>query len=194
MEYLSGFDQFTEVAAQLSVLLLIVRAAFGALNCFMGYRMLKFWISVCGFFLGAGAGAIGVRVLNLSGSVGWIIPLAAGAVAAVLAYEIYLVGAFFLGWVLTTYGILMVVRQLDIELKQEVLILAAGALLGVLVGILVVKYARPCVIWLTAVSGGMSVATGAFGVLKIESGLLMLGAGVVCALLGALFQFMTTHK
>ena len=194
MEYLSGVNQFTEVAAQLSVLLLIVRAAFGALNCFMGYRMLKFWISVCGFFLGAGAGAIGVHVLNLSGSVGWIIPLAAGVVAAVLAYEIYLVGAFFLGWVLTTYGILMVVRQLDVELKQEVLILAAGALLGVFVGILVVKYARPCVIWLTAVSGGMSGATGVFGVLKIESGFLMLGAGVVCALLGALFQFKTTLK
>ena len=52
MDYLSGINQFTQVAAQLSVLLLIVRVAFGALNCFMGYRMLKFWISVCGFFLG----------------------------------------------------------------------------------------------------------------------------------------------
>lgn len=194
MEHLSGFSQFAEIAAQLSVLLLIVRVAFGALNCFMGYRMLKFWISVCGFFLGVGAGAIGVYVLNLSGGVGWIIPLAAGAVAAVLAYEIYLVGAFFLGWGLTTYGILMIIRQLNIELKLEVLLLAAGALFGVLVGILVVKYARPCVIWLTAISGGMSVATGVFEIIKIESTLLMLGAGVVCALLGALFQFMTTHK
>ena len=52
MDYLSGINQFTQVAAQLSVLLLIVRVAFGALNCFMGYRMLKFWISVCGFFTG----------------------------------------------------------------------------------------------------------------------------------------------
>ena len=194
MEYLSGVSQFTQVAAQLSILLLIVRAAFGALNCFMGYRMLKFWISVCGFFLGLGAGAIGVYVLNLSGGVRWIVPLAAGAVAAVLAYEVYLVGAFFLGWVLTTYGVMMMIRQLDMEINLEVLLLAAGALLGVFVGILVVKYARPCVIWLTAVSGGMSVATGVFGVLKIESGFLMLGAGVVCALLGALFQFKTTHK
>lgn len=56
MDYLSGINQFTQVAAQLSVLILIVRVAFGALNCFMGYRMLKFWISVCGFFLGTGIG------------------------------------------------------------------------------------------------------------------------------------------
>lgn len=49
---------------------------------------------------------------------------------------------FFLGWVLATYGILMVVRQLDIEPKMEILLLAAGTLFGVLVGILVVKYAR----------------------------------------------------
>ena len=33
MDYLSGINQFTQVAAQLSVLLLIVRVAFGALNC-----------------------------------------------------------------------------------------------------------------------------------------------------------------
>lgn len=194
MEYLSGVNQFTEAAAQLSVLLLIVRAAFGALNCFMGYRMLKFWISVCGFFLGAGAGAIGVYVLDLSGGVRWIVPLAAGAVAAVLAYEVYLVGAFFLGWVLTTYGVLMMIRQLDMEISLEVLFLAAGALLGVLVGILVVKYARPCVIWLTAVSGGMSVATGVCGILQKESGILMLALLTVCALAGAFFQFKTTHK
>lgn len=36
MDYLSGINQFTQVAAQLSVLLLIVRVAFGALNCLWG--------------------------------------------------------------------------------------------------------------------------------------------------------------
>lgn len=149
MDYLSGINQFTQVAAQLSVLLLIVRVAFGALNCFMGYRMLKFWISVCGFFL---------------------------------------------GWVLTTYGILMVVRQLDIEPKMEILLLAAGTLFGVLVGILVVKYARPCIIWLMAVSGGMSIATGVCGILQKDSGILMLLIMAVCVPAGVLFQFMTTHK
>ena len=69
MDYLSGINQFTQVAAQLSVLLLIVRVAFGALNCFMGYRMLKFWISVCGFFLGTGIGMTAVYILQLSGNV-----------------------------------------------------------------------------------------------------------------------------
>ena len=182
MDYLSGINQFTQVAAQLSVLLLIVRVAFGALNCFMGYRMLKFWISVCGF------------ILQLSGNVKWILPLAAGGITAVLGYEVYLVGAFFLGWVLTTYGILMVVRQLDIEPKMEILILVAGTLFGVLVGILVVKYARPCIIWLMAVSGGMSIATGVCGILQKDSGILMLLIMAVCVPAGVLFQFMTTHK
>ena len=151
MDYLSGINQFTQVAAQLSVLLLIVRVAFGALNCFMGYRMLKFWISVCGFFLGTGIGMAAVYILQLSGNVKWILPLAAGGITAVLGYEVYLVGAFFLGWVLTTYGILMVVRQLDIEPKMEILLLAAGTLFGVLVGILVVKYAANLTTYLPSV-------------------------------------------
>ena len=183
MDYLSGINQFTQVAAQLSVLLLIVRVAFGALNCFMGYRMLKFWISVCGFFLGTGIGMTAVYILQLSGNVKWILPLAAGGITAVLGYEVYLVGAFFLGWVLTTYGILMVVRQLDIEPKMEILILVAGTLCGVLVGIL-----------LMAVSGGMSIATGVCGILQKDSGILMLLIMAVCVPAGVLFQFMTTHK
>lgn len=194
MDYLSGINQFTQVAAQLSVLLLIVRVAFGALNCFMGYQMLKFWISVCGFFLGTGIGMTAVYILQLSGNVKWILPLAAGGITAVLGYEVYLVGAFFLGWVLTTYGILMVVRQLDIEPKMEILILAAGTLFGVLVGILVVKYARPCIIWLMAVSGGMSIATGVCGILQKDSGILMLLIMAVCVPAGVFFQFKTTHK
>ena len=180
MDYLSGINQFTQVAAQLSVLLLIVRVAFGALNCFMGYR--------------TGIGMTAVYILQLSGNVKWILPLAAGGITAVLGYEVYLVGAFFLGWVLTTYGILMVVRQLDIEPKMEILILAAGTLFGVLVGILVVKYARPCIIWLMAVSGGMSIATGVCGILQKDSGILMLLIMAVCVPAGVLFQFMTTHK
>lgn len=146
MDYLSGINQFTQVAAQLSVLLLIVRVAFGALNCFMGYRMLKFWISVCGFFLGTGIGMAAVYILQLSGNVKWILPL------------------------------------------------AAGTLFGVLVGILVVKYARPCIIWLMAVSGGMSIATGVCGILQKDSGILMLLIMAVCVPAGVLFQFMTTHK
>lgn len=133
-------------------------------------------------------------ILQLSGNVKWILPLAAGGITAVLGYEVYLVGAFFLGWVLTTYGILMVVRQLDIEPKMEILILAAGTLFGVLVGILVVKYARPCIIWLMAVSGGMSIATGVCGILQKDSGILMLLIMAVCVPAGVLFQFMTTHK
>lgn len=146
MDYLSGINQFSQVAAQLSVLLLIVRVAFGALNCFMGYRMLKFWISVCGFFLGTGIGMAAVYILQLSGNVKWILPL------------------------------------------------AAGTLFGVLVGILVVKYARPCIIWLMAVSGGMSIATGVCGILQKDSGILMLLIMAVCVPAGVLFQFMTTHK
>ena len=59
------------------------------------------------FFLGTGIGMAAVYILQLSGNVKWILPLAAGGITAVLGYEVYLVGAFFLGWVLTTYGILM---------------------------------------------------------------------------------------
>ena len=39
---------------------------FGAVNCILGYRLLRFWMMIFGFLMGAGAGLFGVYEAGIS--------------------------------------------------------------------------------------------------------------------------------
>lgn len=62
MDMLSrGFDILQraggmEQISQLMVIVYGVLCVFGLLNCILGYRILRFWMMIFGFIIGAGAG------------------------------------------------------------------------------------------------------------------------------------------
>ena len=121
------------------------------------------------------------------------ITAAAGIIIAVLAYEVYLVGVFILGWLLSVLTVTAVVRSLPLDDKTKLVALAAGVLLGLLVGVLIVKLARPSIILLTGISGGISMVTAVFSVLEIQQpAVVMTGAGVLLSIVGIVVQFLTT--
>ena len=125
------------------------------------------------------------------------ITAAAGIVGSVLAYQIYLVGVFFLGWMMSVAAVIAFVRSLPIGDKEKLVVIAAGVLLGLIVGVLIVKFARPSIILVTGISGGISTATAAFSLLKLEQPVLVVtGAGILLAIVGIMVQFLTTpgHK
>ena len=70
----------------------------GAINCILGYRLLRFWMMLCGFIIGAGVG-FGVAY---SGGVTEkymyaVIMVGIGVVLAVIAFVSYKIGIFILG-------------------------------------------------------------------------------------------------
>lgn len=180
-----------------TTIILLVEVIFGALNCFFGYKLLKVWIAVCGFLIGAGAGfLIAARFLTDRNMV-FGITAAAGIIIAVLAYEVYLVGVFILGWMLSVLAVTAVVRSLPLDDKTKLVALAAGVLLGLLVGVLLVKLARPSIILLTGISGGIGTITAVFSLLEIQQpAIVVTGAGILLAIVGIVVQFLTTpgHK
>ena len=69
----------------------------GAINCILGYRLLRFWMMLCGFIIGAGVG-FGVAY---SGGVTEkymyaVIMVGIGVVLAVIAFVSYKIGILFL--------------------------------------------------------------------------------------------------
>ena len=56
MDFIVNNLNLTEKIETYTTILLLVEVIFGALNCFFGYKLLKVWIAVCGFLIGAGAG------------------------------------------------------------------------------------------------------------------------------------------
>lgn len=194
MEILEKYNEVVKAAAGMASLWLAVKLLFGLLNCFMGYKLLKFWVAACGFLIGMVGGFIGGHYFTERAGVAWIAAVCCGLVLGVLAYEIYLVGAFLLGWVMTVFTFLSMRNLTELSDKMEILMLALGAVAGIAVGALIVKFARPSIILSTGISGGITVATGITGLLKWDNLLYMLGIGAVIAVCGIIFQWNTTKK
>ena len=101
MEVLTKYGEIARAAAAMTTLLAVCKVLLGLLNCFLGYKLLKVWVSLCGFFIGLTVGFLAVpRFTQESSAVGWI-SLGIGVVSGILAYEIYLVGVFAVGWLMT---------------------------------------------------------------------------------------------
>lgn len=72
---------------------------FGILNCLLGYRILRFWMMIFGFLIGAGAG-FGVTYLSgvedkmvIAGAMAGL-----GIVLAIVSFLVYRAGIFVLGF------------------------------------------------------------------------------------------------
>ena len=105
MDMLSrGFDILQraggmEQISQLMVIVYGVLCVFGLLNCILGYRILRFWMMIFGFIIGAGAG-FGVTYMSgvqdkmvIAGAMAGL-----GIVLAVVSFLIYRAGIFVLGF------------------------------------------------------------------------------------------------
>lgn len=194
MEVLEKYTEAAKVAAAMASLWLVLKVLFGLLNCFMGYKLLKFWVAGCGFLIGLLGGLIGGHFFTERTGVIWIAAACCGLVLGLLAYEIYLVGVFLLGWLMTVSVFFSLRDVTEMSDKMQLLMLALGTVVGIAVGALMVKFARPSIILSTGISGGISVASGITGLMRWENPLYMLGIGAVLAFCGIIFQWKTTKK
>ena len=56
MEVLTKYGEIARAAAAMTTLLAVCKVLLGLLNCFLGYKLLKVWVSLCGFFIGLTVG------------------------------------------------------------------------------------------------------------------------------------------
>lgn len=159
-----------------------VTLVIGVLSCFLGYRLLRAWISLAGFYMGvllfyALASLYTDDPLIQFGAV-----LAGGLLLGIASVQIYRLGVFFLctdiastaaSWILQPQDILRFMLCLGI---------------GICVGLLGVAFVRPVVIFNTAVGGGLSAASSAAVLLKKEVGMRILFLGAALAVAGITVQ------
>lgn len=156
----------------------------GILNCVFGYRLLRFWMMIGGFFVGGGLALIIVHTMGIHGkSTMLIAALVTGFVFAVIAFLIYKAGVFILaagiGWALSIYFLH----------PTSSASFFACILIGVALGSMAVKYCREVLIVATSLIGGVmsGVSLAKLGNLAdIPYGL---GMSVGFAVLGMLIQF-----
>lgn len=157
---------------------------FGILNCVFGYRLLRFWMMIGGFFVGAGLALIVVHTMGMQEkSTMLIAALATGVVFAVIAFLIYKAGVFILaagiGWSLSIYFLH----------PTSSASFFACILIGVALGSMAVKYCREVLIVATSLIGGVMSGVSLAKLGNLEDIPYGLGMSVGFAVLGMLIQF-----
>lgn len=169
-----------------------------AVLCFAGYRVQRIGIAFIGFLLGA---FIGMSIAGEREGLAWlaiVLALVGGILFSILAYRMYLAGIFLLTGILA-----FAIAQVPLFMLHlpDWMCIAGGVVIGILVGVLAVRFTRPVLIVTTALQGS-------FGFVRY--GLTLLGenpdqpggwmlyaaiaAAVVLAVLGVYVQWRTSPE
>lgn len=131
--------------------------AWGMLDCFFGYRVFKFTVGLLGVVAGAIFGhQLFVEVLGLTGEIRWVGFGLGALLGGALAFGLYLVGVFILGFSLG----FMLAPGLWPQ-GDEMTLLAVGAGAGLVCGLIAMLAQKLLVAVGTALSGAIRVVLGA---------------------------------
>jgi len=146
----------------------IVTIIFGVLQCFLGYKLFKFWCGLVGLFIGVVFGIFLATSGVFSGSpanhlIGFLLILIFGVTGAFIAFRLYIVGlflyAFFAAFAIGFIALSLITDSITTGLL-------AGLLAGLTLGIVAVIFKRFWIILTTSVSGGISVGTSLMMILQ----------------------------
>lgn len=180
IERVKNMEQLSMVATGAFGILLV----FGILNCILGYRLLRFWMMLGGFLVGAAIGLFIASTLEITDKTYYAgIMIITGIILGIVAFLIYKVGVFVLS------GGIGLSLSIYILHPTTSAVFFVCVLIGVGLGTLAVRYSREVIIVSTSLMGG---AMAGFSMAKLGEmqefpyGALM---SIGFALLGMLIQF-----
>lgn len=157
---------------------------FGIMNCILGYRLLRFWVMLFGFCIGAVAGAFAMYYIDASDAMYYLgAMLAGGIILGIVAFLSYRMGIFILG---AGTGLLL---SLYILHPTTSFVFFVCILIGIGLGVLGLKFCRQVIIVVTSLAGGVLTGVSAaklLGLAEFPYGMLI---SVAAAGIGLLIQF-----
>lgn len=180
---------------QLALLGTITVLIFSLLQCFFGYRLLRWWIRLIGFLIGfvISFGFVSYQWNYISLVIRLLIGIAGGILVGYLAFRLYLVGVFLLGGAAAAAAVTVGIFGERQPVTWEWIVIGIVFLAA---GILCVKFQRTAIILFTSISGGIQ-AVNALKQLVPEIRGSAINANITLAaliVLGLLMQFMMTRE
>ena len=175
-------NQFSSTSGQSIKLIAITLFIFGILQCFLGYKILKFWIAVFGFLIfGILGGLVSVFIIGNLG-VGIFFGLLFAIGGAFVSLKIYNVGVFTLCGLMGFLLAYILTQSIALSISTSLVI-----------GILSLFFVKPVIILSTSVSGGFAAGTSLLIILKEDSALASILLSVAFSIVGVLVQ-LALHK
>lgn len=172
--YNVGFDEMDILSGIINSLSTIMRAAsliifiIGIIQCFFGYKWLRFVLAVSGFMTGAVIGSIMGLIggLNSTDSISDVVNMIIvamvifGIIGAIISYKVYKLGIFLIGF--SGVYLISLLTSLAGRLmsgNDSIAAAFATALIpAVVAGVLMVKFTKPLIIIYTGISGAYTAA------------------------------------
>jgi len=169
---------------------------FGILQCFLGYKLFKFWCALIGFIVGAVLGLFVAATGIFSGSlavnlIGLLVIILLAVIGAFAAFRLYLVGLFIYAF---TAAFVVGFYLLALITDSTIAGLYAGIVAGLVLGIFAVIYHRFWIILTTSVSGGMTIGTSLIMVLQSSDSFWIFLLPPVFIIAGFIVQTITVKK
>ena len=188
--YANMFNQVT-----VSQILTVFGIAFYLLEAFCGYRFIRVFISITGFFVGFILGfALSFQIYAKDAYVPAVVGILAGILIALIAYRLYILGVFILCGSIAVEAIGAIPFAADGSQNVLKIILSIAAF--IIAGILAVKFAKFCVILITAIGGAINAVDLLKQPVAALNGNIPLYIAFVAviAVLGFVVQKLTTKK
>lgn len=185
MEILERLRTVSSVT-DIQMVLFGVFLVFGIVNCILGFRLLRFWMMIFGFLMGAGLGFGASFFMGISDNVTRIaVSAGVGVLLAVIVFFSYKVGIFVLGAGLGM-GIAVYVLHPTSSLVFFFCLLA-----GVGLGSLAMKWAKEVIITGTSLLGGAMAGMSLAKLVGLADFPYGIGLSAAFAAIGMLIQFAT---
>ncbi|MBR2561637.1 MAG: DUF4203 domain-containing protein [Eubacterium sp.] len=193
-------DIFSNFSESVSAFLQIGSVIAALTQCFLGFRLIKFWSSFAGFVIGF---ILGIR-LSMSGvlpeDAAWAMPLVIaagiGILLAVFAYKLVKVGIFLFCGAVAWQALSVALQTSSAAGIKRYLFLVLQVAAFLLAGYLSMKFTRAAIIIITSVGGAWTAAHGLETLLPkyLPDDLHVLGLFVLLAAAGMLIQFLTSRE
>ena len=193
MEMVERFRSMEGEMPQLALIVFAVLLVFGALNCLLGYRLLRFWMMLIGFVCGAGGAFFAMRELleipfSQQRAVYLGSMLGAGVFLAVLLFWLYRAGIFFIAMAM---GMSLSIYLLHPTSSATFYLCI---LIGIGVGAAAIRFEKQVIIILSSSFGGILAGYSLARLLRLDEypyGILLC---VLFALAGILIQFLANSE
>ena len=173
-----------QIAGILSMVIFGVVLVFGIMNCVLGYRLLRFWMMIFGFLIGAGIGLFAVYQIGFGEKLYYAVGMiGVGLILAILSFAVFKAGIFIMG---AGIGLTLTVYIIHPTTSFSFFICL---LAGVGLGMLALRYEREVIIVGTSILGGILSGFATAKLANMEEIPFGIIFSVGFALVGMLIQF-----
>ena len=173
-----------QIAGTLSMVLFGVVLVFGIMNCVLGYRLLRFWMMIFGFLIGAGIGLFAIHQIGFGEKMYYAVGMiGVGLVLAILSFAVFKAGIFIMG---AGIGLTITVYIIHPTTSFSFFICL---LAGVGLGMLALRYEREVIIVGTSILGGILSGFATAKLTNMEEIPFGIIFSIGFALVGMLIQF-----